>query len=83
METTAATAEQPHYLTIEEAARHFRVSRPTLYRRCADGTLPHIRIGAVIRISREALEHLESPAERRGPESAPAVEAQAHGGGMA
>ena len=68
MESKTATAEQHAYLTVEEAARHFRVSLPTIYRRCADGTLPHVRIGTAgpIRIPRDTLEHLESSAERSG-----------------
>jgi len=35
----------PEYLTVEETARRDRVSAPTIYRRCADGSLPHIRLG--------------------------------------
>ena len=60
MENSTATAEQPRYLTIQEAAEHFRVSRVTLYRRCQDGTLPHIRIGATgpIRIPANQLDRL-------------------------
>ena len=45
MEGNTATAEQPEYLTVAEVSSRFRVSVPTIYRRCADGTLPHIRIG--------------------------------------
>jgi excisionase family DNA binding protein len=84
VEGNTATAEQFHYLTVEEAARHFRVSAPTIYRRCADGTLPHVRIGTAgpIRIPLATLEHLEKPAERRGPDF-PAVEPRAHGGDTA
>ena len=65
MEDTTATAERPEYLTVEEAAEHFRVSAPTIYRRCADGTLPHVRIGIAgpIRIPLATLEHLENSAE--------------------
>jgi excisionase family DNA binding protein len=33
------------YLTVHEAATILRVSVPTIYRRCADGRLPHIRVG--------------------------------------
>jgi excisionase family DNA binding protein len=81
VESNAATAEQPEYLTVEEAAKHFRVSLPTIYRRCADGTLPHVRIGSAgpIRIPLAVLEHLENPVERRAPDFS-AVEAQAPGG---
>jgi len=60
VESTSATVERPEYLTVEEAARHFRVSAVTIYRRCADGTLPHIRIGSdgPIRIPTSQLERL-------------------------
>jgi excisionase family DNA binding protein len=60
VEGNTATAEQSDYLTVEEAARHFRVSTPTIYRRCADGQLPHIRIGqdGPIRIPAGELERL-------------------------
>ena len=61
MESTTATAEQPEYLTVAEVSHRFRVSVPTIYRRCADGTLPHIRIGEVIRIPASQLERLFDP----------------------
>jgi excisionase family DNA binding protein len=65
VEGNTATAAQSDYLTVEEAARHFRVSLPTIYRRCADGTLPHVRIGTAgpIRIPLAVLEQLENPKE--------------------
>jgi excisionase family DNA binding protein len=65
VEGNTATAAQPDYLTVEEAAKHFRVSTPTIYRRCADGTLPHVRIGAAgpIRIPLAVLEQFEHPKE--------------------
>lgn len=65
MESNTATAEQPEYLTVAEVSSRFRVSVPTIYRRCADGTLPHIRIGGdgPIRIPVSQLERLyEDPA---------------------
>jgi excisionase family DNA binding protein len=60
VENTTATAEQPEYLTVAEISSRFRVSVPTIYRRCADGTLPHIRIGddGPIRIPSRQLERL-------------------------
>lgn len=68
MESTTATAERHEYLTVEEAARHFRVSAPTIYRRCADGTLPHVRIGAAgpIRIPAAELDRLLEPIDDDG-----------------
>jgi excisionase family DNA binding protein len=58
--TNAATVEQPEYLTVAEVSSRFRVSVPTIYRRCSDGTLPHIRIGGdgPIRIPVSQLERL-------------------------
>jgi excisionase family DNA binding protein len=60
VEHTTATTEQPEYLTVAEVSHRFRVSVPTIYRRCADGTLPHIRIGSdgPIRIPTSQLERL-------------------------
>jgi excisionase family DNA binding protein len=50
----------PEYLTVEETARRDRVSAPTIYRRCADGSLRHIRLGdpGPIRIPVSQLERL-------------------------
>jgi excisionase family DNA binding protein len=45
VENNIATTEQREYLTVAEVSSLFRVSVPTIYRRCADGQLPHIRIG--------------------------------------
>jgi excisionase family DNA binding protein len=33
------------YLTVHEAATILRVSAPTIYRRCSDGRLAHVRVG--------------------------------------
>ena len=43
------------YLTVAEAAALWRVSVPTIYRRCADGRLPHIRFGGEDGLIRKAL----------------------------
>jgi excisionase family DNA binding protein len=60
VEGNTATVERPEYLTVEEVSRLLRVSAPTIYRRCADGQLPHIRVGdhGPIRISTSQLERL-------------------------
>jgi excisionase family DNA binding protein len=60
VEAKTAAAEQPDYLTVAEVSSRFRVSVPTIYRRCADGQLPHIRIGhdGPIRIPARQLERL-------------------------
>lgn len=56
------------FLTVAEAARLLRVSEPTIYRRCADGSLPHVRLGGIgsIRIPSTAFAVVD-PAERRVP----------------
>lgn len=73
------------YLTVAEAAALWRVSAPTVYRRVAAGSIPHIRVGGPdgpIRIPAEAVEvspSLEGGAlsERRAPDNLnPAVEAR-------
>jgi excisionase family DNA binding protein len=60
VESTSETAAQLEYLTVEEVSSLLRVSAPTIYRRCADGQLPHIRIGhdGPIRIPARQLERL-------------------------
>jgi excisionase family DNA binding protein len=60
VENNTATAEEPEYLTVEEVSSLLRVSAPTIYRRCADGQLPHIRVGdhGPIRIPASQLERL-------------------------
>jgi excisionase family DNA binding protein len=54
------------YLTVAEAAGLWRVSVPTIYRRCADGSIPHIRVGGdgPIRILAEAFEVPDRDGER-------------------
>ncbi len=42
--TTAATSET-RLLTVPEVAERLRVSRPTVYRRIAEGSIPAVRIG--------------------------------------
>ena len=43
-------------LTVKEAAAFLKLSPDTIYRATKAGTLPHVRIGRSIRLSREALE---------------------------
>lgn len=33
------------YLTVDEAAQHFRCSRDVIIRRCKEGVLPNVNIG--------------------------------------
>ena len=46
----------PALLTVTEAATLLRISRNLAYELVAQGRLPHIRLGRVIRISRLGLE---------------------------
>lgn len=49
-------------LTVKEAAAFLKLSPDTIYRATKAGTLPHVRIGRSIRLSKEALEEfLEHP----------------------
>jgi excisionase family DNA binding protein len=69
------------YLTVPEAAAILRVSVPTIYRRCADGRMPHIRVGGgdgPIRVLASAVS-ADAPLERRAPEPGQSP-ARAHGG---
>lgn len=44
-------------LTVKEAAAFLKLSPDTIYRATKAGTLPHVRIGRSIRLSKEALEN--------------------------
>ena len=47
----------PELLTVDEVASRCKVSRSTVYRRIADGTLPGpIKFGALTRFSRQEIE---------------------------
>lgn len=49
-------------LTVKEAAAFLKLSPDTIYRATKAGTLPHVRIGRSIRLSKKALEEfLEHP----------------------
>jgi excisionase family DNA binding protein len=45
MQATHETLETREFLTVDEAARRLRVSRPTTYRLVRAGILPAVRIG--------------------------------------
>jgi excisionase family DNA binding protein len=58
-QVTVSITLQRECLTVAEAAALWRVSVPTIHRRCADGSIPHIRVGGgdgPIRILAEAFE---------------------------
>jgi excisionase family DNA binding protein len=52
---TTAT-DQSLLLTVAEAARLLRISRNLAYELVAQGQLPHVRLGRVIRVPRRGLE---------------------------
>ena len=44
--------EEPEFLTVEEIANAFRVSKMTVYRMLHDGIIPHTRIGKSMRVKK-------------------------------
>ena len=44
------------FLTVAETAAYLRVDPQTVRRWCAEGVIPHSRIGSVIRIARADLD---------------------------
>jgi excisionase family DNA binding protein len=48
--------EPQSLLTVSEAAKVLRISRNLAYELVAQGRLPHVRLGRVIRVPRHALE---------------------------
>jgi len=64
---TAAAADLPRLVTVEEAAAALSVTPQTVYRRVEDGTIPAVRIGRAIRIDLDqALEQMRVEAGTRG-----------------
>ena len=61
-----AIAELPLMLTVEEAAEVLRIGKNRAYAAVADGSLPAVRIGRVIRIPRQGLSGLLGFNERQG-----------------
>ena len=58
-------------LTVKEAAAFLKLSPDTIYRATKAGTLPHVRIGRSIRLSREALEEvLKNPEPKHTTQTA-------------
>ena len=54
---SAVLQDLPDVLTVDEAAECLRVSRSSIYQRCARNEIPHVRIGDRILIPRFRLEH--------------------------
>lgn len=55
LSTPTTVEDLPLTLTVEEAAEVLRISKNSAYAAVADGSLPSVRIGRVIRIPRDAL----------------------------
>ena len=47
---------EPEYLKVPEVARMLRVARSRAYELVANGTIPAVRIGRSVRVSRKELE---------------------------
>ncbi len=62
-------ADLPPILTIEEAAAFLRISRASGYRAARRGELPCLRVGGLLRVSRDRLlqwlEQGQAPITRR------------------
>jgi excisionase family DNA binding protein len=56
--TGLGLVRSPVLLTVREAAELLRVRPVTVYRLCARGVLPHVRVSNAIRIRAEDLEQL-------------------------
>jgi excisionase family DNA binding protein len=55
---SALKAAPAQLLTVREAAARLRVSPVTIYRLCAQGKLPHLRVSNALRISSEDVDAL-------------------------
>lgn len=76
---TYATHPQSDYLSVAEVARTLGLSRMTVYRMCADGTLDHIRTGragTTYRISRASFERHTATAAPRTAGPIPVIPGQ-------
>lgn len=92
MDRTVENNETQRLLTVAEAARLCRVSRPTMYRLAHSEDVGALRVGGQIRIDAHDLKiwlyedprgtpGADAPAVRRAPdEASPAVEARQHVG---
>ena len=57
-----------HWLTLEEAAAYLKVSKPTIYRFCAEGCLPFYKLAGTgqRRFKRDDLDALLIPGQPSG-----------------
>ena len=58
---------KPKTMTVEEAGRALGISRATAYKCAANGEIPTIRIGRLLRVSVAALEKLLAEATKPTP----------------
>lgn len=59
MQDARDTSGRPRLLTVGEAAERLNVSKPTVYRRVAQGSLPALRVGdgyGPVRVDEDELE---------------------------
>ena len=62
--TNQTVHDLPLMLTVEEAAEVLRIGKNSAYAAVADGSVPSVRIGRVIRIPRDALASLLATGRR-------------------
>ena len=53
---TPTATELPDYLRVDEYRRIMRVGRGAVYAAIKNKTLPHVKVGRLIRIPREAVQ---------------------------
>lgn len=53
-------SEWVEFLTVDEIAERWRVSRMTIYRMVESNELPHLKIGRSIRIRKDVVEWYEN-----------------------
>lgn len=58
--------ESPRLLTFREAAERLGMSERWVWERCADGTIPVVRLGRCVRIDPGDLEALVARSKGRG-----------------